>query len=164
MSSDIKPNQIHSVITLQLAIHSQDGDFVADGINELLRPEIGEGFIADFTFFNTDDPILVKASNDPEEGELFIIPETTLYPDMDKQALALVLEYHELDDISDMSQEVVDGVDHQVAEVASNLTHNTELPSAIALLEKSHPNIAIMLKAVADSALMRDCIQQNAHE
>lgn len=71
MAHDIKPLSKHSVINIQLAIHSTNPDEIADGLNELLRPEIGEGWIADYAFFHSDDPTIVTSSDAPEEGELF---------------------------------------------------------------------------------------------
>lgn len=77
MAHDIKPLATYSVVSLQLAVHSTDPDLIADGLNDFLRPEIGEGWIADYTLFNAGPPTLVTASSEPEEGELF--HKTTLY-------------------------------------------------------------------------------------
>jgi hypothetical protein len=163
MSSDIKPNQTHAVITMQIALHSQNPDEIADGLNEFLRPEVGQGWIADYSFYNTDNPLLVKASNSPVEGELFTTTTGTLYPDMDKKAESLTLEYFEIDSLNDICQKRIDNVDHMVASVAENLAFNSELVSAIALLENSHKNIAIMLRALVDTLLIRDHIQANTN-
>lgn len=71
MSHDIEPNSEYAIVTVKLALATICGDTAADGLNELLRPVIGEGFIADYAFYNTVDPLIVKASKEPEEGELF---------------------------------------------------------------------------------------------
>lgn len=71
MAHDIKPNEHYSIITVKLALATVCGDTAADGLNQLLNPEIGEGFIADYAFYNTDNPLIVTASAEPEEGELF---------------------------------------------------------------------------------------------
>lgn len=71
MAHDIKPLADHSVLNIQLAIHSTDPDEIADGLNEFFRPEIGEGWIADYALFHTDKPTVVTSSTKPEEGELF---------------------------------------------------------------------------------------------
>jgi len=71
MAHDIQPNEKYSIVTVKLALATVCGDTAADGLNQLLNPEIGEGFIADYAFYNTDNPLIVTASDDPEEGELF---------------------------------------------------------------------------------------------
>mgnify|MGYP000616210694 CR=1 FL=1 len=71
---DIKAAQTHAIISIEVAIaprYANCPDSIADGLNELLRPEVGEGFIADYSLKRTDLPKLVVASSEPEEGELF---------------------------------------------------------------------------------------------
>jgi hypothetical protein len=163
MSSDIKPNAVHAVVTMQIALHSQNPDEIADGLNEFLRPSVGEGWVADYAFYNTDKPLLITASNNPVEGELFVTPSGTLYPDMDKSAEELSLEHFEVDNLDDVCQSNIDGVDHMVASVAENLALDDNLASAIDLLDNSHKNIATMLRALADSSLIRSYIQSNTN-
>lgn len=163
MSSDIKPNATHAVITMQIALHSQNPEAIADGLNEFLRPEVGQGWIADYSFYNTDNPLLVIASNDPVEGELFTTPTGTLYPDMDKKGEELTFENFEIDSLDDICQQRIDSVDHMLAAVAENLSFDSELGSAIALLEKSHKNIAVKLRALVDTSLIRVHIQANTN-
>lgn len=71
MAHDIQPDENYSVVTVKLALANVCGDTAADGLNELLNPEIGSGFIVDYAFFNTENPLIVTASSEPEEGELF---------------------------------------------------------------------------------------------
>ncbi|TNC80831.1 MAG: hypothetical protein C9356_11955 [Oleiphilus sp.] len=71
MAHDIKANKEHAVVNVRLAIQHTDPNDIADGLNETLRDQIGKNFISDYAFYNTDSPALVKASDDPEEGELF---------------------------------------------------------------------------------------------
>lgn len=71
MTHDIKPSTEHSVLNIQLAIHSTNPDEIAGGLNEFFRPEIGEGWIADYALFNAGLPTVVASSSKPEEGELF---------------------------------------------------------------------------------------------
>lgn len=163
MSSDIRPNKTHAVITMQIALHSQNPDAIADGLNEMLRPEVGEGWIADYAFYNTDNPLLVIASNNPIEGELFTTPTGTLYPDMEKKGEELALEYFEIDTLDDICQKRIDTVDHMVASAAANLAYDNEIGSALALLENSHKNIAVMLRTLVENSLIRDHIQANTN-
>lgn len=72
MAHDIAPGKEHIIVNMQVALLTTCSCTAADGLNEFLRPEIGEGFIADYAFYNTDKPVIVVASDDPEEGELFI--------------------------------------------------------------------------------------------
>jgi hypothetical protein len=163
MSSDITPNETHAVITMRIALHSQNPDEIADGLNELLGGQVGKGWVADYAFYNSDNPLLVIASETAEEGELFNSPSGYLYPDMEKQAESLTFEHFAIDSLDDICQNQIDGVDHMVASVASNLSRNKELACAIALLENSHKNVAVMLKALVDTSLMRDHIQANTN-
>lgn len=163
MSSDIKPNETHAVITMKIALHSQNPDEIADGLNELLGGQIGKGWVADYEFYNSDNPLLVIASEMAEEGELFTSPSGYLYPDMEKKAESLTLEHFAIDSLDDICQNQIDGLDHMVASVVSNLSRNEELSSAIALLENSHQNVAAMLRALVDTSLMRDHIQANTN-
>lgn len=71
MPHDIKPATEHTVVTVQLAIHSTNPDEIHDGLNELLRPEIGEGWIADYALFQTPQATVVVAPDEPQEGEIF---------------------------------------------------------------------------------------------
>ena len=74
MPHNITANVEHAIVDVKIAIipkYSHCPDSIADGLNELLRAEIGEGFIADYAFYNTESPLLVKSDNKPEEGELF---------------------------------------------------------------------------------------------
>ena len=71
MPHDIKPSTKHSVLNVQLALHATDGDHIADGLNEFLRPELGAGWIADYALLNSDQPFVITSSHVPEEGELF---------------------------------------------------------------------------------------------
>lgn len=78
MAHDIQPNAHYAVVTVKLAVATICGDTAADGLNELLNPEIGEGFIADYALLHTDRPIIVESSDVPEEGELFVNASTWL--------------------------------------------------------------------------------------
>lgn len=71
MAHDIQANTPHSIVTVKLAIAAICGDTIADGLNQLLNPEIGEGFIADYALLHTHSPLIVHSSDEPEEGELF---------------------------------------------------------------------------------------------
>lgn len=71
MAHDIKPNTKYGLATVRLALTETNGDAIADGLSNLLLPEIGEGFIADYMFTGTDRPVLVESSSEAEEGELF---------------------------------------------------------------------------------------------
>lgn len=71
MPHDIKPKTQHSILNIQLALHSTDPDEIADGLNEFFRPELGEGWIADYALFHTDQPTVLTSSEEPAEGELF---------------------------------------------------------------------------------------------
>lgn len=75
MAHDIQPNHVYAVVTLKLAVAAICSETVADGLNEVLREHIGEGFIADYAFYGTDHLELVTASSEPEEGELFVEQE-----------------------------------------------------------------------------------------
>ena len=78
MAHDITPNAPHAIITVKLALNTLCGDTAADGLNDLLNPEIGAGFVADYSLLHTDNPMIVHASEEPEEGELFVEPATWL--------------------------------------------------------------------------------------
>lgn len=78
MAHDITPNAPHAIITVKLALNTLCGDTAADGLNDLLNPEIGAGFIADYALLHTDNPMIVHASEEPEEGELFVESATWL--------------------------------------------------------------------------------------
>lgn len=70
---DLKPNSLHAVVNCQVVIcpkYANSPDNINDGLGEIFRSEIGAGFIADYAFFNTDNPALVMTSEEPEEGEL----------------------------------------------------------------------------------------------
>lgn len=71
MAHDIQANTPHAIITVKLALATLCGDTIADGLNQLLNPEIGEGFIADYALLHTHSPLIVNSSDEPEEGELF---------------------------------------------------------------------------------------------
>lgn len=71
MAHDIQPNTQYSIVTIKLALATTCSNTVSDGLNQLLNPEIGEGFIADYAFYNMQNLPIVTASDDPEEGELF---------------------------------------------------------------------------------------------
>lgn len=71
MSHDIKPNATHALVNIRVALKETNPDSIADGLSHLLSQEIGEGFIADYVYLNSDTPAFVKSSSDPEEGELF---------------------------------------------------------------------------------------------
>jgi hypothetical protein len=71
MAHAIIANEQYAVIDLKLAIAETNGDAIADGLNELLRENLDKDFIADYAFYNTDEPTLKTASREPEEGELF---------------------------------------------------------------------------------------------
>ena len=71
MAHAIIANEQYAVIDVKLAIAETNGDAIADGLNELLRESLNKDFIADYAFYNTDEPTLKTASREPEEGELF---------------------------------------------------------------------------------------------
>jgi len=71
MAHDIKASTQYAIVTLQLAINDTDPNSIADGLNDLLNPEIGEGWIADYALLNTDEPFVTQSSPEPDEGELF---------------------------------------------------------------------------------------------
>jgi hypothetical protein len=71
MANDIQPNSHYAIVTVKLALATICGDTAADGINQLLGDEIGQGFVADYAILNTDSPIIVESDDTPEEGELF---------------------------------------------------------------------------------------------
>lgn len=71
MAHDIQPNSHYAIVTVKLALATICGDTAADGLNELLGDQIGQGFVADYAIFNTDSPIIVESDDSPEEGELF---------------------------------------------------------------------------------------------
>jgi hypothetical protein len=75
MAHDIKPKTNYSIVNVQLAIASTDSDEISDGLNELLRPEIGQGWIGDYEIHTLGQPRVVTSSSDPEEGEIFNIIE-----------------------------------------------------------------------------------------
>ena len=78
MAHDIQPNANYAVVTVKLALATICGDTAADGLSELLNPEIGEGFIADYALLHTDRLMIVESSDEPEEGELFVDAATWL--------------------------------------------------------------------------------------
>ena len=80
MAHDIQPKQHYSITTMQIALHCIDGDEAADGLNELIGLEIGQVFIADYAFYNSDEPTIIQVTDEPEEGELFVI---TSSPELD---------------------------------------------------------------------------------
>jgi hypothetical protein len=162
MSSDIKPGEIYAVIDIKVAVHSQNPEKIADGLNEFLSPEIGEGWVADYAIYQTDEPSLVKASNEPVEGELFTPASKDLYPDMDKETGEMALEHYEIDSFAELDQGEIDKADTMVAEVASNLAHNSQVASAISLLKNNHPDVAALLKGLCDTSLIRDRIQEHS--
>lgn len=94
MAHDITPNAPHAIITVKLALNTLCGDTAADGLNDLLNPEIGAGFIADYALLHTDNPMIVHASEEPEEGELFVEPATWL---VITKRDDLVTGYHRVD-------------------------------------------------------------------
>ena len=65
------PNGKHAIVNLTIAFNSTSGADIADGLNEILRTEVDNGFVADYAFSHIEQPLIVKASADPEEGELF---------------------------------------------------------------------------------------------
>lgn len=71
MAHDIQANTPHAIVTVKLAIAAICGDTIADGLNEMLNPHIGEGFIADYALLHTHSTLIVNSSEEPEEGELF---------------------------------------------------------------------------------------------
>ena len=71
MRHDLKSNSEYALINIQLAITETDVNVIADALNDFLREEIGEGFIADYIFNNSDTPNVVMTSDEPAEGELF---------------------------------------------------------------------------------------------
>lgn len=77
MAHDMKPNEHYSIVTLKLALATVCGDTAADALNQVLSEHVGAGFIVDFAFYNTDNPLIVKASSEPVEGELFEAPLNT---------------------------------------------------------------------------------------
>lgn len=163
MSHDIQKNTMHAVITMQVAIDSNNPDEIADGLNEFLRPEIGEGFLVDYAFYNTEDPLLVMASAEPEEGELFHTQKCSIYPDMEESAESLTLEYFDIDSLDDLHQKRIDDVDHLVATAASDLACNDEVSSALVLLGNTHKSVADMLKNLIDISMIRDHVQSNTN-
>ena len=71
MKHDLKAQQPHTVLTLKLAFHSSDVNDIAGGVNQLLGPEINEGWLADYALCDNELPTIVTASSKPEAGELF---------------------------------------------------------------------------------------------
>lgn len=68
----ITPNGKHAIVNLTIAFNSTSGAEIADGLNEILNTEVDSGFVADYAFAHVETPFIVKASADPEEGELFV--------------------------------------------------------------------------------------------
>ena len=60
MAHDIQANTPHAIVTVKLAIAAICGDTIADGLNEMLNPHIGEGFIADYTVFRGKPQRVIK--------------------------------------------------------------------------------------------------------
>ncbi|MFV8385103.1 hypothetical protein ACNO5E_13520 [Vibrio parahaemolyticus] len=69
----ITPNQKHLIVPAKIAMHTSVSDIetAADGLNEMLRAAVGNGFIADYQFKTDQENLWVQASSSPEEDELF---------------------------------------------------------------------------------------------
>lgn len=72
MAHCITPNQKHIIINARLAFNCTDPNEVTDGLNEALRDQLSPDFLADYIFSHSDEPAIVQASAEPEEGELFV--------------------------------------------------------------------------------------------
>jgi hypothetical protein len=115
MAHDITPNAKHAVVLVKMAFNTTCGDTIADGLNQLLNDEIGEGFLADYAFLHTDTPAIIKASAEPEEGEIFTQHKTYLLDitsQFDSEAIRIETEL-ELDtmDKADLRHALAGSVD-----------------------------------------------------
>ena len=71
---NITPNKNHAIIEANLAIsneHPTNAEDTADKLNESLRESVNDGLLSDFIFKHSDQPLMVKASDAPQPGELF---------------------------------------------------------------------------------------------
>lgn len=69
---NVKSNEDHAVVTVKIAIttkYSFCNDVITDGLNEILNAAMGDGFVADYAFTDINT---VRATNEPEEGELLL--------------------------------------------------------------------------------------------
>lgn len=75
MKHFLKPNTTYSVFSVQIAVKHSEDNAIEAGINELLGPELGEGWIVDYSL--SGDVQLVSSSQFPQQGELFKGAATT---------------------------------------------------------------------------------------
>lgn len=71
---NVVPNQNHAVISLTVALPpscSNSAAEVADALNEFLREAVFDGHLADYTLHGLNNIQIVKAGDEPEEGEIF---------------------------------------------------------------------------------------------
>jgi len=91
---EIKSKVEHAVLDIKVAMKpsiSKCAGSIADSLNEMFRSNIENGDVADYIFYNSDNPTKVMASSIPVEGELF--PEkanqhTELLNDFAREMLA----------------------------------------------------------------------------
>lgn len=69
---NITAGQKHAILRVSIALNSTEPAEITDGLNELFNNQIADGFVADYKFHHADSPLIVKASDEPEEGELFV--------------------------------------------------------------------------------------------
>lgn len=72
MAHNIEPKTKYAVVNVRMAIEQTNPDSIADGLNEWLTASLGDDFLADYEFTNSDNPYITESSDKPEEGELFI--------------------------------------------------------------------------------------------
>ncbi|APD92089.1 hypothetical protein BM525_19600 (plasmid) [Alteromonas mediterranea] len=69
MEHFIKPETTYSVLSVQIAVKHGEDSAIEAGINELIGPELGEGWIVDYSLSGSVQ--LVSSSQSPQQGELF---------------------------------------------------------------------------------------------
>lgn len=69
MKHFLKPDTTYSVFSVQIAVKHSEDNAIEAGINELLGPELGEGWIVDYSL--SGGARLVSSSQLPCQGELF---------------------------------------------------------------------------------------------
>lgn len=69
MKHFLKPDTTYSVFSVQVAVKHSEDNAIEAGINELLGPELGEGWIVDYSL--SGGARLVSSSQSPCQGELF---------------------------------------------------------------------------------------------
>lgn len=69
---NITAGQKHAVLRVSIALNSTEPAEITDGLNEIFNSQIANGFVADYRYHDAKRPLIAKASDDPEEGELFV--------------------------------------------------------------------------------------------